>query len=208
MMMHRNVGIFVIALALGGVACDLPPKEVGATLGDTDGESGTSSTSSGGGGQSSTSASATGTTGNPGEGTTSTSTGTTGSPDEGTTSTSTGPAPFDVGVGTSEVGGGEVGEPCDPLLQACADGFGCYLDAGAFTCQIDISGDDSGNAGDACADPAACDPGLVCASCGLADCCVVLCDTGANTCQPDESCVAVYADGDAPLGLETVGLCQ
>ena len=214
MMMHRNVGTYVMAMALGVVACDLPPKEVGSTLGDTDDESATSSTSSGGGGQSSTTAAesatsstSTGTGGSPDEGTSSTSTGTSGAPDEGTSSTSTSGPLLDVGGGTSEVGGGEVGGACDPLVQDCADGWGCYLAADAFTCQIDVSGVDGG-VGDACADPAACEVGLACVSCGLADCCVVVCNTSSDDCQPGDSCVAVYADGEAPAGLETVGLCQ
>lgn len=205
MMMHRIVGTSVLTLALVGVAaCDLPPKEVGSTLGTTDGDSATSEASTGGsgGGQSNTSAaeSATSTTGGSASASTSGSSGD--NSDEGTLSDGT---PLDVG-GTTDDGGGQAGDECDPLVQNCPDGSGCYLDGVTFSCQLDVSGD-AGASGDACSDIAGCDPGLVCVSCGLGDCCAQICDTSEGGCPTEQGCSSVYADGTAPPGLENVGVC-
>lgn len=93
-----------------------------------------------------------------------------------------------------------MGDPCDPLLQDCPAGDGCYPDGlDGFACAA------AGPAqlGDACA--GGCDVGLVC----ISDTCLELCDTAAPACtDPGHTCVDYYAMGSAPPGLETVGYCS
>ncbi len=111
---------------------------------------------------------------------------------------------------------------CDPLLQDCEPaGSVCLPAAGSerFTCIIDSSLE-MGAAGDACEFINACDGGLFCADAagvpncqGATGCCTEFCDLSA----PDPNmgcslgngveCVAWYADGEAPPGLESVGAC-
>lgn len=89
---------------------------------------------------------------------------------------------------------------CDPLLQDCFGGDGCYPNpfGGGFLC--DTAG--SAQAGDPCG--AGCDIGLLCDA-GL---CAEICDTAAPTCSdPGHTCIDYYAPGAAPPGLETVGYC-
>jgi hypothetical protein len=111
--------------------------------------------------------------------------------------------------------------PCDPLLSGCGPTEGCYAEPGrsAFFCAPDAS-DASGAHGDACEAPESCDPGLACADpeavvgCMDSGCCTQLCDLTSEL--PDapcsgasdgETCVAYFADGEAPVGLEHVGIC-
>ena len=78
---------------------------------------------------------------------------------------------------------------------------------------------DGGQAFDGCEFVNTCDPGLMCydtasvsTGCnpGSLGCCTPFCDTSlANTCPgPAQTCVAVYPEGEAPAGLEHVGICQ
>ncbi len=92
------------------------------------------------------------------------------------------------------------GSQCDPLLQDCPDGEGCYPGGGAFEC--DVAG--PAQAGDVCGQ--GCAPGLLCD----ADTCISLCDTDdpGGCFDPNLTCVALYAPGTAPPGLETVGTCD
>jgi hypothetical protein len=109
---------------------------------------------------------------------------------------------------------------CDPLMQDCVAGQGCYPFTDGFVCLPDGSGR-SGAFGDPCIESDACDPGLFCApteavpECvDASGCCSELCDVGVDepdlqcTGQPQgQSCVPWFADGEAPPGLEDVGSC-
>jgi hypothetical protein len=105
---------------------------------------------------------------------------------------------------------------CDPLLQDCAGGQGCYPVDDVFVCAPDASGAD-GNPGDPCQFINVCNPGAVCIDssaygpgCFGANCCSSLCDTGELPVCPEggQECVPWYDEGMAPLGLESVGVCS
>lgn len=90
------------------------------------------------------------------------------------------------------------GLDCNPLLQDCPEGEGCYPDAMGFTC--DTAG--MAVAGDACG--AGCTLGLLCDA-GI---CTQVCDVSSRLCNdPTLSCVDYFAPGAAPPGLENVGYC-
>lgn len=121
-------------------------------------------------------------------------------------------------TGGSDTGDIEPGPACHPLLQNCADDQGCYPADDGFFCAPDASGQD-GVYGDACELLNACDPGMFCAfadsvpGCVGAGCCSPFCDlTDPNASAdcpgaPDQQCLAWYAEGQAPAGLESVGVC-
>ncbi|MDC0675748.1 hypothetical protein [Nannocystis radixulma] len=112
--------------------------------------------------------------------------------------------------------------PCDPLAQDCPGDDLCVPDPvggldGAFMCIDDASGDE-GQLFDPCTELNSCDAGLQCASsfmvvdCGGdpdGRCCLPYCDLTDN---PD-ACLDMgleclqWAEGDAPPGLEDVGVC-
>jgi hypothetical protein len=103
---------------------------------------------------------------------------------------------------------------CNPLGDDCDGGQGCYLGGSAFVCSPDGSGA-AGQQGDECMYVNACDPGLVCmdgdyvAGCSDPACCSSVCnisDLAACT-EIDMTCVAAFAEGMAPPGLELVGFC-
>lgn len=108
---------------------------------------------------------------------------------------------------------------CDPVLQDCREGEGCYsLDLLEFECVPDASGPSSGAPGDPCAGGNACDPGLFCGAaqvipgCTSAACCTAYCDLTADDpasqCMLEmQECTPVFADGSAPPGYEHVGIC-
>jgi hypothetical protein len=108
---------------------------------------------------------------------------------------------------------------CDPLLQDCAEGDGCYAIDGVFECSMDASGDD-GDVGDACVFRSDCDPGTACSAaalvpgCASASCCAPFCDASesdaSSVCDeavPGTQCEPWYEMGRAPPGLDDVGLC-
>ena len=105
-------------------------------------------------------------------------------------------------------------EVCDPLLQACPDGQGCYPVDSVFYCVPDASGPGGGYL-DPCMFINACDPGLACINgdalpgCDEAGCCAPFCDTGGpfGQCPSGLSCAAWFEPGMAPPGWETVGIC-
>lgn len=74
---------------------------------------------------------------------------------------------------------------CDPLVQNCYEGSGCYPIIDAFGCAPDVSGR-NGVAGDPCEFVNVCDLGLFCANPELVPGC-----TGASCCTP-------YCNVDAP----------
>ncbi|PRQ02347.1 hypothetical protein ENSA5_24020 [Enhygromyxa salina] len=114
---------------------------------------------------------------------------------------------------------------CDPLIQDCAEGFGCYPDDyERWSCDRDQSGA-AGAHGDACACLNCCDPGLMCMSGALVDaegcgldgapgCCGAICtlDEAAaveGQCPSEaERCEPFYESDAVLMGYEQVGLCQ
>jgi hypothetical protein len=114
-------------------------------------------------------------------------------------------------------------EQCDPLLQACGEGMGCYPDEEAaggtgFICLPTIAGD--GTYGELCWLLSGCAPGFICVysdflpDCiGSVGCCTALCDVmEADSCtdfNPDIECVSWYYAGQEPPSaqLQNVGVC-
>lgn len=108
-------------------------------------------------------------------------------------------------------------ESCDPLLGDCPDGMGCYsvgLPA-EFGCVWTYT---PGAYGDPCTFLNDCDPGNWCASsdvlppaCTDSSCCTPFCDVNGPASCPDPelgvTCVQWYDPGEAPPGLEDVGVC-
>lgn len=113
-------------------------------------------------------------------------------------------------------------EQCDPLVQSCPAGEGCYPDEEAaggtgFICLPTIGG---GKVGDLCWLLSSCEPGLLCVTgdfqpdCPFTGCCSSLCDTTADPdpCEeivPGTECVSWYYAGQMPpmVELENVGAC-
>jgi hypothetical protein len=108
---------------------------------------------------------------------------------------------------------------CDPLASACGADELCAPRAGGepgFVCVPDASGA-GGASFDPCSSVNGCDPGLVCAAVEAASecdpagysCCLPLCDLELPPACPGvgQSCVPWFAPGEAPRGLEKVGLC-
>jgi len=104
---------------------------------------------------------------------------------------------------------------CDPLLQDCDEGLGCYPVAQEFVCVPDVSGE-SGLYLEPCNFPGDCDPGNACVSadavagCESAGCCTAYCDISLISpgCPDASECLAFFEEGFAPPGLENVGLCS
>jgi len=108
--------------------------------------------------------------------------------------------------------------PCDPLNQNCDEGQQCIPTGyDFFQCAPDASGD-TGVYGDPCEYVNVCDPGLMCLEAaavpgcdGAIGCCSPFCDvTQPNTCPgaaEGQTCQAWYEPGEAPIGLENVGVC-
>jgi hypothetical protein len=110
---------------------------------------------------------------------------------------------------------------CDPLLQSCADGQGCYPISNAFVCVPNASPTDGGNYGDACEYANVCNPGLFCApasavpNCqGSTRCCTEFCDVGdpgataaCSGVAGGQECLPLFEQGQAPPGYEDVGAC-
>jgi len=109
---------------------------------------------------------------------------------------------------------------CDPLLQDCQEGEGCYVTNDTFSCVPDAGGE-MGAFGEGCEFLNVCDPGLFCANpdgvpdcAGSIGCCSSFCDTsdpeaGANCpgAAGGQDCVSFYEEGQAPPGYEDVGVC-
>jgi hypothetical protein len=105
---------------------------------------------------------------------------------------------------------------CDPLLQDCPQGWGCYPAYDKFICAKPAPVDGTGSDGADCFEFQSCLPGLVCvvddstAGCTSNACCTPFCDvTGpATQCsEPTEECVPWFEPGQAPEGYEDVGAC-
>lgn len=111
---------------------------------------------------------------------------------------------------------------CDPLVQDCPPGEGCYMDAikagnTGFVCLPVPPEGQAADFHDGCFGWSSCSPGFSCVfddfvpGCsGL--CCTSWCDTSEqpNPCEkfdPVLSCVPWFTDGNAPPGFEFVGIC-
>ena len=110
---------------------------------------------------------------------------------------------------------------CDPLLQDCDDGEGCYPVNAGFACTADASQGRMGSYGGSCEFTNACAAGLFCDDlggvpdcAGSQGCCNRFCDLSVAdpdaTC-PDaaqgQTCVAWFQPGQAPPGLQYAGRC-
>ena len=108
---------------------------------------------------------------------------------------------------------------CDPLAPACDPGDVCVPSPsapdGQFACVVDAS-QDGGAEFEPCEFLNACDLGLACVDSGSATecdpmafgCCVAYCDLAAPTCTgAGAECVPWFDEGQAPPGLEDVGVC-
>jgi hypothetical protein len=103
------------------------------------------------------------------------------------------------------------GASCDPLLQDCADGEGCYPGHENYFCATDVSGV-GGVPGDPCDAPGDCNPGALCVpqarvpDCGGRQCCTFYCDLSDPdadaTCTGTSSCVA-----DELAAAPNIGIC-
>lgn len=102
---------------------------------------------------------------------------------------------------------------CDPLINDCPVGCGCYATDSRFQCVPDASGPDLGAFGDPCEFTNGCDPGLSCTSqeyvdCEGASCCTYFCSLeNQDTCPGEHVCRSIYAEGQAPPESEDVGMC-
>ncbi|MFO0633751.1 MAG: hypothetical protein U0168_12955 [Nannocystaceae bacterium] len=100
---------------------------------------------------------------------------------------------------------------CDPLLQDCVPGQGCYAAFDNFVCAIPGAPEGMGNDGDPCATIQGCQPGLICRTgtngCAAdTGCCTPVCDLTDDQCtDPTEDCI--QALDDPPPMLQNVGYC-
>ncbi len=102
---------------------------------------------------------------------------------------------------------------CDPLVQECPQGQGCYAVSNSYICAPSGAPEDLGNEDDPCEFLQACNPGLYCAaaeklpSCEMSlGCCTPFCDLDNPDCQdPEKTCVPVWEQPQA--GEEHIGFC-
>lgn len=102
---------------------------------------------------------------------------------------------------------------CDPILQDCPAGQGCYAAFDNFVCAIPGAPEGGGNDGDECNTVQSCNPGLICrggtAGCPMdGACCTPICEVSGPPEQctdPSEDCI--IALDDPPPGLQDVGYC-
>lgn len=103
---------------------------------------------------------------------------------------------------------------CDPLVQDCGDGDGCYWTVDNFNCVVttlDIpTGEPCGFIND-CAPGNLCTDTAVLPECEDAACCTSYCDLqlGDAECaaQPGTACVAFFEQGMVPSEYANVGVC-
>ena len=107
--------------------------------------------------------------------------------------------------------------PCDPLIQDCPDGQGCYAGGDSFVCAVTLDGAPPDNG--ECYTIQSCLPGNVCVgsgslemgTCASERCCTPWCDLNgdpdAQCPEPTEDCVPWYEPGTAPPQHEDVGAC-
>lgn len=111
---------------------------------------------------------------------------------------------------------------CDPLIQNCKDGEGCYMDAttvgnSGFVC-LPVAQEGMGKVfGDGCIGWSSCEPGYGCVfeqfvpGCDKGLCCTPWCDiTEMDPCAKFDAtmqCLPWYNGITPPPGLENVGIC-
>lgn len=103
---------------------------------------------------------------------------------------------------------------CDPLLQDCDEGLGCYWSgtSGTFQCIITAGGIPSG---EPCGFNNDCNPGNFCAdaaaleTCNGSACCATFCDLleDPTPCVAPLECVSFFEEGTAPPDYIDLGLC-
>lgn len=100
---------------------------------------------------------------------------------------------------------------CDPLLQDCGAGLGCYPVEPMWACAPDNSAVE-GQQGDSCESFGDCSPGRACVSVdaypecdGPTGCCARICDLAAPVCSSQLDCVPWYAVGQARTGAARTG---
>jgi len=105
---------------------------------------------------------------------------------------------------------------CDPLVQDCAEGQGCYPSGGeTFVCfktSVEVG---EGGEGDGCNYTNQCQPGLLCLAptavpeCGENGCCSSFCSLaeGNGVCLEGQDCLPYFDEGQAPPGYDDVGVC-
>ena len=107
---------------------------------------------------------------------------------------------------------------CDPIVQDCPDGQGCYNSAGdLFVCFKESAMPGEGGTGAECQYINQCQKGGFCATAGSvtgcdpmsSGCCTPFCPIsgGPAPCQMGEECVPFFEMFTAPPGLEHVGAC-
>ena len=104
---------------------------------------------------------------------------------------------------------------CDPIVQDCNEGLGCFWDGWGFSCIFTIP--ESIPSGQPCGYINDCAPGNLCTdasalpACEGSACCSPFCDLGLDPvpCEalPGTSCVPFWEEGMAPAGYEHVGIC-
>lgn len=100
---------------------------------------------------------------------------------------------------------------CNPLLQPCPAGDGCYPTGSGYVCAPDASGEGMGEEGDPCEFTNGCTAGLYCGvgECGDSPrCCLPFCDLDQPECPAGTECVPGFSEGvPPPVGSESVGRC-
>jgi hypothetical protein len=102
-------------------------------------------------------------------------------------------------------------ETCDPLLQACSEGLGCFWANNDFQCIFTTQniplGEPCGYIND-CAAGNTCLDAEVLPGCNGSACCGSFCDLDDPTCGLEGTeCSAFFEEGMAPPGYEGVGVC-
>lgn len=101
---------------------------------------------------------------------------------------------------------------CDPLLQDCANDFGCYWGGNNFQCLLTSA---LAGANQTCEKVAECVPGLACVNKALLpgcvgndeNCCTPWCSISAPACPPQLDCVPFFDEPNIPAWLANVGIC-
>lgn len=103
---------------------------------------------------------------------------------------------------------------CDPLLQDCDEGLGCYWSgtSGTFQCIITAGAIPTG---EPCGFNNDCNPGNYCAdaaaleTCNSSACCATFCDLleDPSTCVAPLECISFFEEGTAPPDYIDLGLC-